>query len=404
MEEIIIKKLSIDKYSFFDIDGILDIQKRTINLNIPFTEFESIFKFKPGELFLNPDKINKFKTIYVCDDKNNKYSCLNCIFGFKYNEPINIYSAPIDLIIENKISETENIHIDKLVFTTSFPKKYSLYINNFSFKYTKSKQISTKKYVENDKVFIDYTIVVSKSTEYDKLSSILYSLIELTFLFLGDIPKIEKIKMYNNDDEFILYSESAPKYMQRKNIFRSSNNGILAYFDSNIISPSLLKTFIKFRNQTKILFDMLMINMNGDGYIEITNSMLVQLLEGLYKTINQINKKELRDILDFYYLKNPTINSLLEKRDLKDAGDSLHTPIFLLKAKEQRHYLSHLNMNQQKKVFYQLENNYAYWKLNLAIRIYIMQNLDVTINQEEFDKMKASIERWAKDHHLRYKK
>ena len=222
-------------------------------------------------------------------------------------------------------------------------------------------------------------------------------------MFLGDIPNIYVIKMCN-DKEIFRYIENAPKYIQRKNIYTSSNNGILSYGDSTNITSSILKKFIKFRKQTKILFDMLMINMNGDGYIEITNSMLVQLLEGLYKTINQINKIELKDVLNYYYVKNTTISSLLVKRDLKDAGDSLHTPIFLLKAKEHRNYLSHLNMNQQKKVFFQLENNYAYWKLNLAIRIYILQFLSITINQEEFNKMKESIERWAKDHHLRYKK
>ena len=144
--------------------------------------------------------------------------------------------------------------------------------------------------------------------------------------------------------------------------------------------------------------------MNGDGYLEITNSMLVQLLEGFFKTINPGTNKNLREILGDYFISNQEINSLLVKRDLKDGGDIHHTPIFLLKAKEHRHYLSHLNMNGPKKVFYQLENIYANWKLCLCLRIYIMQYLSIHINNTEFNKTKYSIEEWAKNHHLRYKK
>ena len=45
-----------------------------------------------------------------------------------------------------------------------------------------------------------------------------------------------------------------------------------------------------------------MTNMNGDSYVEIKNSMLVQLLEGLYKTMNPGAKMDLWQILEFYFL------------------------------------------------------------------------------------------------------
>ena len=398
---ITIKRISIDGVNFFDIEGNLDLSSRILNLNVPFSLFKEIFKFKPGEL-LN-GKMNMYNTIFACDDNRIKYSCFNCIFGFKYTDPINLYTAPIDCILENKLSDNENIYINKLTFITSFPKKFGMYIASFKFKYTNSKQICIKKTYDNNDVIIEYSIISDKPTKFNSLSNILYAVLELTFLLLGDIPNINKIILFDNE-EIVRHIENAPKYTQRKNIYRSSSNGILSFFNLNSISSNPLKQYIKFRKQTKILFDLLMININNDGYIEITNSMLVQLLEGLYKTINNVNEKELRLILEFYFIKNPLTNTLLTKRDLKDAGDVNHTPIFLLKAKEHRNYLSHLNMNQEKKVFYQLENNYAFWKLSLATRIYIMQTLNMPINQEEFNKMKDSIEKWAKNNNLRYKK
>ncbi len=64
-----------------------------------------------------------------------------------------------------------------------------------------------------------------------------------------------------------------------------------------------------------------MTNMNGDFYVEIKNPKLVQLLEGLYKTMHPGAKMDLWQILEFYFLQNSVISILLDKRDLKLAGD-----------------------------------------------------------------------------------
>lgn len=398
-----ILKISIDKNTFYDIEGTLDLDSRVLDFIISINIFNDAFKFQANELFLHPERINENKVIYVVDENETYYSCFNCIFGFKYNDPLQIYSSPIDFIIENAISDTNNINVDKIIFKTSLPRKYSLYILNMHIKYTRTKDIFINKSFDNDKMIIEYSITSNKKTEYNKLSAIMYSLLELSFLCLGDIPKIEKVSVYS-ENAMNYYFACAPKYIQRANIYSSSTNGVLACIEPGTISSNLVKYFIKFRKNTKILFDLLMIHMNGDGYLEMTNSMLVQLLEGFYKTNNPGTNKELREILDFYYIQNPVIKTLLVRRDLKNAGDVHNTPIFLLKAKEHRHYLSHLNMNESKKVFFQLENNYAYWKLCHGLRIYIMQIISLPINFDEYDKFKNSVERWAKDHRLRYKK
>lgn len=396
-------KISIDRNKLINVNGSLDLINRVLEIFIDFDKFEDAFNFPAKELFLHPEKINENKVVYVVDENGIYYSCFNCIFGFNYNNPLRIYSSPIDFIMENILSDTNNIDTNKITFKTSLPKKYSLYIGKMSFKYTKTKEIIIDKYIDNDKLIIEYSIKSNTKVPYNNLSRIIYSLLEVSFLCLGDVPRIERVSIYN-EIEMIYYFESAPKYIQRANIYRSTTNGVLSYVESKTISATLIKRFIKFRKDTKILFDLLMIHMNGDGYLEITNSMLVQLLEGFYKTINSGTNKELWEILDFYYIQNPIIKTLLVSRDLKTAGDVHNTPIFLLKAKEHRHYLSHLNMNESKKVFFQLENNYAYWKLCHGLRIYIMQIISLPINFEEYDKFKNSVETWAKEHRLRYKK
>lgn len=398
-----ITKISTDRESFFDVTGTIDIKTRIINLIISFDVLNRAFNLNCAELIMNPEKLNTNKVIYLCDENGIYYSCFNCIFGFTLNEELKIYSSPIEYILENILTDERNIKINELVFRTSMPKKYSLYISNVSFKYDKGITINIKRLFIDDKVIIDFIVSSSQKYKYNELSNIIYTILEMTFLYLGDIPSINQISIFNGQ-KIKLYIENAPKYIQRKNIYRSSTNGILSYIEPRSISKKQIKTFKKFRKQTKIIFDLLMINMNGDSYVEIKNSMLVQLLEGLYKTINTGVKIELWQILESYFLQNREISTLLVRRDLRTVADQHNTPIFLFKAKEHRHYLSHLNMNEEKNVFYKLENIYANWKLNQCIRIYIMQLIGTSINNNEFEKTKASIEKWAKEHKFRYKK
>lgn len=397
-------QISFDKEIYYEVDGNIDKESRVLKFVLPFENFKEVYKFNPGELFLDPEKINCYKNIYVIDENGTEYSCLNCILGYdRYEDPLMIYSAPIDYVMENIISDTKKIDIDNMIITTSMPKKYMPYIANLEFKYKRFKNICINRYIDNNKVIIEYSISSSKKVKYSDLSDILYSLMELTFLYLGDIPKIEKICAHADKDVNV-YFANAPKYMQRSNIYKSAKNGILAFVEPKCINKNVLDSFTKFRKNTKILFDLLMIHMNGDGYLEITNSMLIQLLEGMYKTNNPGSKKELWEILEYYFKNNTVIKTLLVRRDKVNAGDQHNTSIFLYKAKEHRNYLSHLNMNEPKKVFYEIENNYAYWKLCLALRIYIIQSINVDINQDGFKEIKTSIESWAKKRRFKYKK
>ena len=222
-----------------------------------------------------------------------------------------------------------------------------------------------------------FRIESKTKTKREKLDDVLYRVLEIVYLVFGSIPKIEKYIFYIGDDEIILYQKLADKYFQ--NLKSGSNDSALSVISSEVLTADLIKRFIKFRKDTYILYDVFMTSQNGIGYMEMNNSLLVQLIEGTYITLNNDNKKELWQILEYYFLKDNTIKQLLNQKDLKNANDSHNTSIFLLKAKEHRHYLSHFNMNENKKVFEQLENNYAQFKLILCLRIIYMNYLNIKV-------------------------
>ena len=97
-------------------------------------------------------------------------------------EELKIYSAPIEYILENVLTDERNVETNKLFFRTSMPKKFSLYITNLGFKYDKDIDISIN-------------------------------------------------RLFDNDNEYVLYIENTQKYIQRKGIYRSSTNGILSYIE-----------------------------------------------------------------------------------------------------------------------------------------------------------------------------
>ena len=44
-------------------------------------------------------------------------------------DELKIYTAPIENILENVITDERNVETNKLVFRTSMPKNFSLYIS-----------------------------------------------------------------------------------------------------------------------------------------------------------------------------------------------------------------------------------------------------------------------------------
>lgn len=387
MNNIIIKKISTNMIDYIDIDGILNIEHKKMNFELLLKDYNTLFPVVPRTTISNID-------LYMIDENGKEFSCIGCIAGLYFGQSIKIKIVSINLIFENLLNNNDDLKTNYIEFETSYPLyyKYGYYIKDFKIKYTKDKTIYIKKKCTDELLKINISIESQIETKRKKLDVILYSILEIIYLLFGCIPKLEKYTFRFDNKEITVYFNIADKYFQ--NTKSGSNDDCLSIIDETVLTKDLIKKFIKFRKETSILYDMFMINQNGMNYVEITNSMLVQLIEGTYKTLTN-TKKELWEILNFYFKQNPSTNMLLNKKDLKSAKDSFNTPIFLYKAKEHRNYLSHLNMNENKKLFNGLENNYAKFKLILCLRLIYMENLGIVPDRKMLNNIIKSIDNWG---------
>lgn len=408
----VIRKISCDNTNYKNICGELDIEHRVLRISLGDREFKDLFDFYVDELSNNSSKLNIYKTCYLVDENGIYYTCIGCIWGYNRkdkNSPIKVYTSPIDVIYENKIVLNDNvddIKITKLSFVTSYPlyTEFKWHIANFNMKYDSRKKISILTTKDDNNFYINLLVESNIDISFKTLSNILYSILELIFLLFGDIPKLESIILFDKDYEYKLHRELVDKYHQRKQI--NPRNEIIGNITPLILTPKLIRDFIQFRTDTKILFDMLMIDMNNNGYLEINNSSLLQLLDGLSKTIGPFKDEKFREILDYYLKDNKSTKYILSKRDKKMINVGMGPDkdyVFIVKSVGHRNYLSHLNVNKNRQVFIELENNYAYWKLSLCARLYIISYLGIIIDKKMVKKLLMSIDQWAISKHFRYK-
>ena len=407
----VIKKISFDDVNYIDVKAELDLDERILTLNLNDNKFKQVFNCYYEELSDNNSKLNTFCNCYLEDDKGIFYTCFGCIWGFnrKNNQSnIKVYTAPINIIFKNRIvkEELDDKKITGLRFKTSYPlhTQFKFHIAIFDIKYDSRKKITISKSKDDNKYYIDLCINSSVEVTFKTLSKILYSILEMFFLILGDIPKLESIILYDDIGSFNLYRELVDKYHQRNGI--NPNNEIISNIIPATINSTTIKEFVNFRNKTSILFDMLMIDMNNNGYLEINNSSLLQLLDGLSKTIGPYKDEEFREILEYYFKSNKSTKYILSNRDKRmiNLGKGPKKDyVFIIKSIGHRNYLSHLDVNRNRKVFIGIENNYAYWKLSLCARLYIMDYLGIDIDKKEVKKLLKSIDAWAVNRHLRYK-
>ena len=74
----------------------------------------------------------------------------------------------------------------------------------------------------------------------------------------------------------------------------------------------------------------------------------------------------------------------------------------MYKARNHRNYLSHLNLTQDKNVFIKHENPYAFWKLSLCIRLFILEILGINYNIDNVEKYVKKVNNWAVINKLRF--
>lgn len=396
-----IKSISIDKRKFYNINGTIDIDQKTIQFSVSFEELKKIFDIEIRELLFGTDKIiEKTKRIYLYDENNIPYSCIGCIFSIRTKDSVSFRATSIDVILENTISDLEDVKTNKVVFKTNYLGKsiHSAYINGYSFTYDSTKRITIDTHA-GDNFIINIIIESKRYYNYFKLSRIVYTYLEMIFLIFGDMPTIEEISLLEKNKNIKIYLNIADKY----NPVYKRRNGkeILGTITKQSINRANMKKFETFRKKTKIIYDLLMININSEGYTEIKNCNLVQIMEGMYKTLTG-KEPELYEIIVHYFNDYKSSKKILSIRDKRKVNDVNKTPVFIYKAKNHRNYLSHLNLNKNKNVFYRIENNYAYWKLCIAIRIYILEYLNIEYENDLVQKYIAEIEKWANKNKMRF--
>lgn len=388
-------KVSSDCSSFIDINGLLNIDNKSFSFSLSIEEYTFLFKS-------DPIKTLKPINLFFLDEKNIKYSCFNCIISFNFSSNIIIKCSSIDFILENTFSVVEDILVDEVILQTSFPRSNSLicFIENINFDYNDLITIDIKKDISKEYNKLIISASSKAKINYRSLDNYAFYTLELLFLLLGCMPKLETFNVRTDMDIIGIHFNLVDKYQQ--NLKNGSTTACLLDIKKDIFTKELLEKFIQFRNNTLILYDMFMITVNSSNYVEIKNSMYVQLLEGTYRTIISSSDYKLWEILKYYFIDSPTTNMLLNSYDLKDSNNQYHTPIFLYKSQNHRNYLSHLNVKEQKNIFYKLENNYAQMKFILCLRLTYMNFLGLSPDKDKLDKLLYLIKIWYVNNNLNF--
>lgn len=398
-------QFSIDSKSFYDLRGFFNPSKKELSFELDIEQFFKILKVTVAEALFDSDKIYKtLKTVYIKTDDNRIFSCINCIFTYNISSDMakkeSFKLVSTDVILENEISEKFDINTKKVVFKTKYlsSSKYMSYIKNIKFKYDSNKSVELNIYKKEDTI-IEISISSTRLHNYNKLSKIIYTILEMITLIIGDMPIIDEVYFYVGDKKSNIYFSVVDKYNpehKKKNCV-----DVLGYITEETINKKTIDDFINFRKKTKIIYDLFLININRPNYKEIVNCNFVQMIEGLYKSLIS-TKDNLVDELKYFYYRTKNAKRILSTRDKRRIKSNEQTEIFIYKAKNQRHYLSHLNSNENKNVFYGLENIYAYWKLSLAIRLFILDYLDIKYDNNLLKNYIDKVNKWAKDNKLRY--
>ena len=160
MSDIKIKSISLDKQKFFDVYGLIDIEKRNIQFKIPFEDIKKILGIEIEELLFGSDCVmKKLENIYLYDENNILYSCIGCIFSIKVKDSVEFTSVAINIMLENTVTDLTVLKTNKVTFKTNYMGHsiHAAYIKSYSFSYDSAKRIIVNTYTD-DNFNIDITV------------------------------------------------------------------------------------------------------------------------------------------------------------------------------------------------------------------------------------------------------
>lgn len=401
-DEIIINRIKKENGEELKVNWILDLSNRHIKKSkIEQKTFLELFDIKSTFQYGDIKDLN-----LILYSDNIFYYCNNCIFGFNIDNygNISIFCNNIDYIITNTISNYDDLKVNKYVIEFELPScirdNYIAFDTNF--KYSKSISISLKKeYKFNTPCSLILTISITNLVNPNKLSNLAYKIYELLMIYFGVGLKISNRTYFQNDISLNFYASIVDKYSYGvKNSVSISN---LVMIDNKSLNKELIQKYIVFDKETLLLNGIYLTTINIDTYREIKINMMIQCIEGFYKSIYGKNKDyKLWQILEEVFLKNLYCKKILSNLDKrKIIIDGKEERIFLYKAKNHRNYFSHLNINERKQVFEKNQINYAYWKIILAYRLLILQYLNVKYDKNLLDKIIKDINNYKKKNKIR---
>lgn len=385
-----------------DVNLILDIhnrciEKTNIKKEIYFELFnkKSLFAFDIGALNL------------ILYSDNTCYYCYNCIFGYNIdtNGNIAIFCNSIDYIISNTCNNYDKLKINKFQIDFEIPKYIrENYIDyNIDFNYNSNIRVSLKRINRSKKpCLLILTIYSHNQTSANNLSNLAYKIYELLMLYFGTGLKIINRKLYSKNIIMDLYSSIVDKYSCGvKNSVSFSN---LVMVDKNSLNKDIIKKYVDFDKDTLLLNAVYLTIINTDTYREIKINMILQCIEGFYKSVyGKIKSYNLRGILKEVFLRNSYCKKILSNLDKRIiiTKEGYKESIFIYKAKNHRNYFSHLNINERKNVFEKNQINYAYWKLVLAYRLLVIEYLGVKYDRNLLNEIINDINGFKKRHKIR---
>ena len=385
-------EITIDGTSIKIKDLTIDFTNKEINI------IEKDISSESYRFFINimwEQKIDKL--VYLKSEAGKKYTFYDCYLGkhsisdcIKITINFNAYIT--DYFIEN----IKAYNVDKIEVKLEY-KKFDMVNIEKSLDKNISFNIG-KMHYKVELIFYERYYKVSLQNDNEQTTEkFIHSFLlfyEFLILNLGYYLEIKEINISKGDKSFIYYYPFSSKYNGTNNY--NSYSCVLAKVNNKDIKI-IYKRWLKIRKESHIIYDIYMNVFSVKYFIEIALSTITNCMEGYYKCIHKatlkktvINKKgktkkvdkEFKEIMTEYLNSNEgkIIFSSIDRQSLK-----IYT-----KLTNHRNYFAHLD--KKKKRFYGDSNLYMLLKIKLLFRVFILKDINQTIEVDNLQKCIKEIE------------